>query len=150
MYELFKTIHILAAIAWVGAAIFAQVLALRAKAAGPAALAQFASYMAYLGPRYFAPISMAVVIAGVVMVVISGWNFSDLWIIFGLVGFAATFVTGIAYIAPQSERVSVLLTERGPEDAHAQAQIARIFQISRIDLVVLILVVINMVIKPGV
>ncbi len=150
LYELFKTIHVLAAVAWVGGAMFSQVLALRARVSGPTPMAQFASWMAYLGPRYFAPVSMVVLIAGIAMVIESGWDFADPWIVIGLVGFAGTFVTGMAYVSPASQKVATLLKERGPEDAETQGEIDRIFKISRIDLVVLVLIVIDMVVKPGV
>ena len=149
LYELFKTIHVVAAIGWVGAGMFSQVLLIRAQLAGPAALAQLGGYLGYLGPRYFSPLSGVVLLAGIAMVIVSGLNFSDLWIIIGLVGFAATAVTGAVYLGPSAEKVSKLMTERGPEDPEVQSQLQRIFAISRIDLVVLILVVVNMVIKPG-
>lgn len=148
MYEVLKSIHVLGAVAWVGAGIFAQVLALRARAAGPEPLMRFSNEMAYLGPRYFAPISGVVLLAGIGMVIVSGWNFTDLWIVLGLAGFAATFVTGMFFIGPVSERVAAGMAERGADDPGVQKDIARIFQITRIDAAVLVLIVIIMVVKP--
>ena len=150
LYELFKMIHVLAAVTWVGGGIFAQVQAVRARNAGHTQLANFAQEMAWFGPHFFAPVSIVVLLAGIAMVIESGWNFSDLWIIVGLVGFAATFVTGMAFLGPQSESVGKGLAERGADDPEVQKGIARLFTISRIDAAVLVIVVINMVVKPGV
>jgi hypothetical protein len=39
--------------------------------------------------------------------------------------------------------------ERGPEDAEVQRRLQRIFTLSRLDLLVIVLVVADMVLKPG-
>ena len=150
LYELFKTIHVLAAVIWVGGGILSQLQAVRARNAGPTQLATFAQEMAWFGPHFFAPVSMIVLLAGIAMVIVSGWNFSDLWIVLGLAGFAATFVTGMAFLGPQSKLVGEGLAQRGPDDPEVQKGLARLFAISRVDAIVLTLVVINMVVKPGV
>ncbi|MDP9069026.1 MAG: DUF2269 family protein [Actinomycetota bacterium] len=149
MYDLLKSIHVLAAVAWVGGALFGQILAVRARKGGPTRLAQFADDMAWLGPHYFAPISLLVLLTGIGTVIVSGWEFTDLWIVIGLLGFAATFVTGIAYLAPAGKKVTAGITDRGPEDAEVQSNIERIQRISQIDTLVLVIVVLNMVVKPG-
>lgn len=149
LFELFKTLHVLAAVIWVGGAIFGQAQAIRARNAGPQQIGHFAQEMAWFGPHFFAPVSMVVLLAGIAMVIESGWEFTDAWIIIGLLGFAATFVTGMALLGPQSKRVGEGMAERGAEDPDVQKGIARLFQISRIDTIVLVLVVINMVVKPG-
>ena len=111
--------------------------------------AHFAQEMAWFGPHFFAPVSMVVLLAGIAMVIESGWEFTDAWIIFGLLGFAATFITGMAFLGPASKKVGEGMAQRGPDDPEVQKGIARLFQISRIDAIVLVLVVINMVVKPG-
>ena len=67
----------------------------------------------------------------------------------GLLGYAATFVTGIFLIRPTAEKLAASGRERGPDVADDQALIARIFAISRVDQVVLLLVILDMVFKPG-
>ena len=58
-------------------------------------------------------------------------------------------LTGAGFIGPESGRIGRLIAERGPADAEVQQRIRRVFVISRIDLVVLGVVVADMVFKPG-
>ncbi|HJR44003.1 MAG TPA: DUF2269 family protein [Actinomycetota bacterium] len=150
LYELFKIIHILAASAWVGGALLTQIQAARALKAGGADLEHFMWEQQKVGPKFFAPMSLIVVIAGVVMVVDSGWNFSDLWIVIGIAAFVATFITGMFVLKPRVEGIVELLQGgKSPSDPDVQPKIANLIATARIDLVVLFIVVIDMVIKPG-
>jgi len=56
---------------------------------------------------------------------------------------------GQASWGPEAERLGKALGERGPSDSEVGRRIRRILVISRIDLVVLLLVVADMVFKPG-
>jgi hypothetical protein len=81
--------------------------------------------------------------------VVSGWGFTDLWIVLGLERIAATVVTGMTIMGPRLKEVSGLVEERGADDPTVQQKLAALFAIGRIDLPVLLLVVIDMVVKPG-
>jgi uncharacterized membrane protein len=150
-YEFLKFVHILMAIVWVGGAIAVQVLAFRIlKENNPQRLAALSSDVGALGERMFAPASIALVLVGILMVIDSGIEFSDTWIVIGIIGFLATLVTGLFYLTPTSKKLGGILEQRGPEDPEAQATIRRLLAVSRIDLLVLVIVVFNMVAKPGV
>jgi uncharacterized membrane protein len=150
LYDGLKFIHVLAAIGWVGAALLSQVSgAWVQRKDDPQAFLNFAEFQAFIGPRYFAPLALTAVASGVGMVVNSGWNFSDEWIIIGLVLWAITFATGAGYFRVENERIRAGLTAGGPPDAALQARIQRLVLVTRIDLVVLVLIVADMVIKPG-
>ena len=58
-------------------------------------------------------------------------------------------ITGAGFLGPESARLGKLSAERDPADPEIQQRIKRIFLVSRIDLVVLIVVVADMVFKPG-
>lgn len=151
LYELLKTIHVLAAVAWVGGVIISQVLAMLAlkEARGnPQKMIEFVKDQAWLGKRYFAPASIVVILAGVAMVIESGWNFSDLWIAIGIVIYVISVVIGMFFLSPQSEKLVAAAAERGLEDAGVQQMTDRLTLLSRVDLVLLVLVVADMVIKP--
>jgi hypothetical protein len=77
------------------------------------------------------------------------WEITQLWVILGLVGIANTIVVGAAFLGPEAGRIAKLGSERGPEDPEIVARTERIFTISRYDLSVLVLVVVDMVVKPG-
>jgi len=70
-------------------------------------------------------------------------------VLLGLAGIAATIATGAGFLGPESVRLGKLAAERDPSDPEIQRRIRRIFAVSRIDLVVLTLVVADMVFKPG-
>jgi hypothetical protein len=76
-------------------------------------------------------------------------DFTDAWILIGFIGIAITIVTGAFFLGPEAERLGKLGPERDPADPEIQRRIRRIFAMSRIDLVVLVLVVADMVFKPG-
>jgi len=149
-YNTLKFLHVLAAITWVGGTIYVQALATMVKTEGdPTRLAATAKDIGDLGKRLLLPASLAVLVFGVWLVAVTAWNFTDTWVLLGLSGIVITSVTGAGFLGPESERLAKLGGERDPADPEIQRRIKRIFAISRIDLVVLILVVADMVFKPG-
>lgn len=148
-YEFLLFVHILMAVLWVGGGAAVQFLAMRIlKEENPTRLAAFSNDAAWMGEKVFAPASGILFIVGVLMV-IDAWEFSDTWIIIGIVGFLATLVTGLFYLTPTAKKLGGVIGQRGPADPEAQALIKKILTIARIDLVVLVLVIFNMVTKPG-
>ena len=147
-YEPLLSIHILAAITWIGGAATMQFLAIRARnSSNSAEMASVAGQAAWLGKRVLTPAAGTVLLAGILMVLIN-WSFEELWIVLGLVAFAGSLLSGIFFLGPESERLAKLLGERDPTDREVQARIQRLFLFSRIELVVLILIVADMVFKP--
>ena len=148
-YDTLKFFHVLAAITWVGSAIYAQALATNVTGGDPARLVATAKDIGDLGKRLITPAAIAVLVFGVWIVAVSAWNFTDTWVLLGLAGIAATIATGAGFLGPESERLGKLTAERDPSDPEIQRRIKRIFAVSRVDLVVLTLVVADMVFKPG-
>ena len=52
-------------------------------------------------------------------------------------------------MGPELGRVGKLIAERGPDEAHVASRMDRILTVSRIELIVLFLVVVDMAVKPG-
>ncbi|MGH2556319.1 MAG: DUF2269 family protein [Actinomycetota bacterium] len=151
VYDTLKFVHILAAIIWVGAGLFFQFHATRLQRSNdPVKFAGFAKDVEFYGLRLFTPASLLVLLTGIAMVLYSpGLDFSDTWIWLGLVGYAITFLTGATYLGPASGRLGKMIDTRSPDDPEVQAGIRRIFTISRVDQTVILLVVADMVFKPG-
>jgi uncharacterized membrane protein len=148
-YVILKSLHVLAAVTWVGGAIAVNVLGTRiSKSNQPAVMARFAGEAEWVGTHVFLPSSLALLGLGIWMVATSAWNFSDLWVELGILGIVITVITGAGVIGPAAKKLGALIDERGGEDPEVQQQIARVLRISRIDLVVLVLVVVDMVVKP--
>jgi uncharacterized membrane protein len=151
VYKWLLAFHILFAVIWVGSDVAIQIFVVRAKRAGTDRVAYFASEVEWYGTRVLVPSSLALVILGFILLHESSGAF-DLgqgWVTFGFVVWLLSFIAGAAYLGPESGRLSKLVDEVGPEDAGYQRRLSRIFMVSRIELVLLILVVLDMTVKPG-
>lgn len=149
-YELLLFAHLVFAMTWVGGDVMIQLFYLRSRAAGPEAVVQFTKSVEWIGLRVINPTALLVVIFGVLLVIeVDGYEFSQFWISAALVMFLASAVTGAAFLGPESGRLGKLMEERGAEDAEVQSRIARILMVSKIELLLLILIVLDMVVKPG-
>jgi uncharacterized membrane protein len=149
-FELMKTVHVLAAVVWVGGGATIQVLAARIQAQNdPVRLVQFSKDIEWVGMRVYTPASIIVLLMGIGMVMQGFPDFSDLWIILALVGIAISVAVGAGYLGPTSGKLGRMIEERGPEDAEAQQTLGRLLVVSRVDLAILLLIVIDMVVKPG-
>jgi hypothetical protein len=111
-------------------------------------MATLARQAAFTGERFFAPAGLIVLLMGIAMMINTNWGWGKFWVIAGLIGYAATFVTGIGFLSPLAKKVDELLTEKGPAAPETQAAIQRILLVARVDIGVLLLVVADMVTKP--
>lgn len=151
LYEILLFLHIGFAILWLGAAVSLVVLGVMAdRTDDEEAMKSTLDHNNRLSTVYFVPSSLLVLVFGIALVVESeAWSFGQLWIVLGLVGYALTFLTGIAVIKPRGERIGKMIGQAGgtmtPE---AMVEGRRLLTLARIDQVVLFLVVLDMVAKP--
>jgi uncharacterized membrane protein len=151
-YTVLKTLHVLAAVTWVGGNVVLQILATRVQRERDASrLADMAGHFEFVGTRVFTPASLLLVVLGVWMVLISqAWDFEQPWIVAAIAMFAYSFVSGAFYLGPNLGKLKRIYGERGVDAPEAVALTNRLFVVSRIELVLLLLIVADMVIKPGV
>lgn len=144
-------VHILAAIAWLGGGLFAAVLGARVLASrNGAEMAGYVRNLAWFGGRYFPPLSLVVLAAGIALVLESPvYGFSDPWVSAGFVGIIGSIVIGVGFLGPRSERVAKLAEEHGPEHPEVRTVTASLLMLARVDLAILVAVVAVMVFKPG-
>jgi uncharacterized membrane protein len=148
-FAVFKLIHVGVAVFWVGGGLMLTVLALLAQTKrDPEELATIARQAAFVGERMFAPAGVIVLAMGITMVINDHIGFGTTWVIIGLVGYALTFTTGVAFLSPRAKRVANLLETKGAAAAETQAAISEILLIARIDVGVLLIVVCDMLMKP--
>jgi uncharacterized membrane protein len=148
-YALFRVAHVVMAVFWVGGGLTLTVLGLRAERMNDAReIATVARQAAFVGERFFAPAGLIVLLMGIAMMINTDLGWGKFWIVVGLVGYATTFVTGIAVLAPVAKKVAELAESQGPEAPETQAAIRRILLVARVDIAVLLLVVADMVTKP--
>ena len=148
-YALYKWIHVTVAVFWVGGGVTLTILGLKAeRSTDPQEMSYLARSAAFVGERFFAPAGLVVLLMGIAMTIDNHWGWGRFWIDAGLVGYAATFVTGIGFLSPQAKRIGELTQSKGPEAPETIAAVRKILMIARVDVAVLLLVVADMVTKP--
>lgn len=147
-FGVFKLVHVCVAVFWVGGGLLITTLALRAQLAkDPAELATIARQASFAGEKIFAPAGGIVLAMGIAMS-INQHLFSKTWVDIGLAGWALTFVTGIAVLSPRAKKIAVLLETVGDAAPETQAAIREILLLARVDVAVLLIVVMDMLMKP--
>jgi uncharacterized membrane protein len=144
-YELLLFVHVSAAVIWLGGGLVLQTYGAVVRRVGePAELAQFSGRAGVLGERMFVPASLVVVLAGIGLMLDGNWKWEQLWVVFALVGFAYSFVSGLFVISPMAKKIP----EVGPTTPAGQALIVRLFAILRVELAILYTIVLAMTVKP--
>jgi uncharacterized membrane protein len=142
-----KLIHIIAAIAWVGGAVFLTVYGFGLRKAGSPKRIAFAEQEIVAG-RLFAGFAAVALAAGVWLVAREPlWGFDQAWIHLGFGGIALGAILGPSFYAPQA-RAFIAELEAG-EAAAADARASRIGMVSVVEALVLLVVLWAMVYKPG-
>jgi hypothetical protein len=146
---IFKSIHVLAVAIWVGSDTALHVFALRAVKAGPERAAWFVREYAWYGMVVITGSALVVVLAGFATLHQEHLSMSTTWVSIGFGIWIVSFLTGIAYLGPNARRVAA---ETGASGTLAPAQMARVgtlLVVMRIELLLLIVALADMVIKPS-
>jgi uncharacterized membrane protein len=151
LYEWLLFLHILAAIIWVGGGIMFEMLLLRVRRTGGGTdLIRLLQAMEWIAPRMIAPSALVLLGLGLTMVAINdAWTIGQLWIVLALVLFGLSFLIGGVYVGPESKRIAAAVEAEGAESPDALRRIGRMSTVSRVDLLLLVVIVWDMVFKPG-
>lgn len=150
MYELLLTIHVLAAVIWVGGGLAMHILGRRVLKRGDSTeIYEFSKEINTVALRLYAPTSVILLIAGVLLVNEAGYEFDQLWITLAFIGWLFSFVVGIAYYGPQDKRLQKLVAADGPNATGVVANVRQALLVNSVEQAILFLIVIDMTIKPG-
>jgi uncharacterized membrane protein len=142
--------HILGAIVWVGGGLMLSVIGLRARRSGDIGIIRdFARTLAYVGLRLFLPAVVVLLVTGVWLVLSSGGNFLQLWILLALSGFALAFVIAVGYLSGVVVELERVAGQSDASAAEVGPLLGRWIAGWGIVLLVLVLTVWDMVFKPG-
>jgi uncharacterized membrane protein len=148
-YEVLLFLHILTVVVWVGAGVALQFLGVWGEQTRNGPFMQgLGDSSEWLATRLFIPSSLATLVLGILLTVEGPWTFDTLWIDFGFVGFAVSFLIGILFLKPEGERIGRAIAAHGPESLEAGRHIRRINVVQRVELVILVLVIAAMAVKP--
>lgn len=150
LYEWLVLIHIVMAVVWVGGGVTLNILAIRTRRSNdPDRLVALGRDAEWLGMRVFMPASILLLIVGIWAASEGDWEFSQAWISIGFAGYAVSFLAGVLFFGPESGRIAKLVEAEGAASPTVQARLGRLLTFTRIELVVLLVVIWAMVAKPG-
>ena len=147
-YQWYLMVHILGAVVWVGGGVAMQLQAFRIiRESNSTRVAGFAKDGEWIGTRVFMPASLLLLIFGFLLIHEGHWGY-PFWIIFPLAVFAYSALAGALFFGPEAGRIGKLVDAQGADSPEVQRRIKRLLAYSRIETVLLVLVVIDMTIKP--
>ena len=150
MYEFLLTIHVLAAVIWVGGGITIHVLGRRVlKRGDDQEVYEFSKEINIIGLRLYAPMSLILLVAGILLVNEAGYEFSQLWITLGFLGWIFSFLVGIGYYGPKDKKLQALVAAEGPTAPGVVENVRQALMVNSFEILILVLVVIDMTVKPG-
>ena len=149
MYEFLLTVHVLAAVIWVGGAVMLHIFGRLATKDGPEQQLIFTQHSIRLGNFIFAPLAVILLVAGVLLVNEVGYSYGDPWIGIGFLGFLVSFLLGAGYYPGAGRRYGEVVAGEGPGSPAAQALYRRTATVNMAELTILLLVIVAMTTKPG-
>ena len=149
-YDVLLFAHIAAAVVWIGGGVGLVILANRFfRSRDNAALKGLLDQATWFSTYIFVPSSLLVLLFGILLVIEGPWSFGQLWIVLGLLGFAATFVTGLFIVKPRGDAINAIMKRDGGMSDEAAAKTRELFLLTRIDYAVLFMVIADMALKPS-
>ena len=149
-YKLLLAVHILAAVLWVGGGVTLHVIGRLAQKSGDRErMNQFSKDAAYIGPRLYAPLSVILLLVGFPLVDKAGYEMSDAFISIAFAGWIASFLIGILYYSRADKKREAIVASEGLGSDAFLASYKQVAMINSIELTILILVVLDMTLKPG-
>jgi uncharacterized membrane protein len=149
LYSIFKFLHVVAVILWLGSLFTTTVVTARvAREGNQSAMASLARQSEFLGRAVIGPAAALVLIAGIVMVIDGGIGFGTLWIAWGIGAVVVSMGLGASAIRRSSQELGRLLASEGRDEGAVLSVQRRLRMFSVINLLVLLSTVWMMVVKP--
>ena len=148
LYTALLSLHIIAAVLWIGGGSFLQIVMGRMHSQrDTVALGGLLQHSQFLG-NVFAGSSVLLIATGFGLVAKGDWEF-ELWIILALVAWLGAALDGALNLGRQSEKVGQLLAAGNADPQEIDRRMRLVLISGRIELVILLLVIVDMVVKPG-
>ena len=149
MYEVLLAGHLLCAVLWAGGGVTLHLLGRRSLAEGPEAAVAQAERGGWFGAHVYAPLSVLLLLFGILLVGEAGYKHSQLWVAIAYAGWLIAFALG-AFVYPRvAKRLEDAVEQHGRKSDEAVVQVRRFLALNTIEITVLLLVVVDMAFKPG-
>lgn len=149
MYEFLLTVHVLAAVIWVGGAVTMHIFGRLATREGPQRQLAFTQESIRIGNFVYAPLALVLLVAGILLVDESGYSYGEPWVSIGFLGFLVSFLLGVGYYPRAGRTYGQIAAGEGAASSRAEALYRRTATVNSVELTLLLLVVIAMTTKPG-
>jgi uncharacterized membrane protein len=148
-YTIYKALHVIAIVIWVGGDVTLTTAGIVFERRGDAqTMATLGKVGSWVGVRVYTPAAFAAFAFGVALVQQGPWDWSQTWIVLGLAGWAIATGVGVLFVGPELGRIDRAAAEHGPDSAEVARRVRRLFTVFRFDTVLLLLIVLDMVVKP--
>jgi uncharacterized membrane protein len=147
--DLLLTVHVLAAVVWVGGSVVLISLGYYLKNKDINTRVEYTRWTEWIGPRVFAPASILVIIAGPLLVDELGYEMNEIWLHLAFLGWFLSFAIGVGFYPREGKKREQLIEQHGIEHESVAASINRVLTVATIDTLIVVLVVIDMTTKPG-
>ena len=148
-YSIFKALHVVAIVIWVGGDITLTTLGIVFERRGDSeTLAALGKLGAWIGPRVYTPALFAVFAFGAALVQKGNWGWGVVWIDLALAGWAIATAVGVLFVGPELGRIDRAAETLGPDSEEVARRVRRLFTVFRFDTVLLVLIVLDMTAKP--
>jgi len=149
-YEIYKALHVLAIVIWVGGDVTLTTLGIVfERRRDGETLASIGKVGAWIGVHVYTPALFAAFAFGVALIEKGGLGWGKVWIDFALAGWAIAACVGVGFVGPELGRIDRAAQALGPESADVQRRVRRLFTVFRFDTALLILIVLDMTAKPS-
>jgi uncharacterized membrane protein len=146
--KLLLTAHVLAAVIWVGGSVLMLAIGYYLRGRDLPTRVEYTRWTEWLAPRLIAPMSVIVIIAGPLLAD-RLYDFDQLWLTLGFIGWTLSFLIGVAFYPREGTRRERLIEEHDIRHETVAASIDRVLTVATIDTLIVVLVVIDMTTKPG-
>lgn len=149
-YTIYKALHVVAIVIWVGGDVTLTTLGIVFERRGDKeTLATLGKLGAWIGVKVYTPAAFAVFAFGVALIQQGHWGWGTAWIDLALAGWAIATGVGVLFVGPELGRIDRDAAAFGPESAEVGRRVRRLFTVFRFDTVLLVLIVLDMTVKPA-
>jgi putative copper export protein len=142
MYELLLAVHLVAAVVWVGGSVALTILSTRF---APADRATVGPHFSWYGGVVMTAAAFVLLLAGIGLVIeVDGYEFGDLWIALAIAGWISSAIVGAGFLGPLGKKLQAAQSAEEAESAWS-----RLMTMQRLDTLIVVLVVVDMAVKPG-